>query len=1041
MKHLVFFVLCFFTISWMHAQGVVEGVVKAEGDGRVLPGATVAVTKGGTATSVTDLNGQFRLAVQSNSGTITVSYVGMQAQTVSYTVGTRLEINLDEAQSPMEEVVTIGYGTKRKEDLTTSVSTINLGEGIKSRPSNLSSMLQGQLPGVTIQSAGGDPLSGANINIRGMGSRSGDGILFVVDGVPNAPYNVEDIESIAVLKDAASAAIYGAYAGTGGVVMITTKKAAAGKVRVDANVSRGFQSAWRLPKVLTSEEFNKVVADAAAQDNRGIPFPAADPQRYPYGTVTRTDWLQEVFRTSNIDHYALSLSGGSDKMRGLFSVSYDKNNGILHNTYSDVLGAKTNLDFNIAPWLRFNQRASYQYTNGQGDINTQSHEGVLMYSVFYPRSATIYEHDKDGNPVYDQYGNPLFGGTIPRWAAAEGISGFGEIRNPYAILARLNQNRPSHNIFSTSTMEIKPLANLVLRSDFTVGIRSNRTEVFSPRVLEPGLITDDNSRALSSSLFNTYLWENTVNYSRTFDGGHQLSGMAGFTMGKDWYRGFNVQVNNFDRENLHFVTLETARDWSRTQGFSRESIWEDAAMSGLARLDYSFRNKYFLVGSARRDASSRIPSTNRARNFYGLSGSWKLSSENFFGNLRPYVNLFKIRGSWGQIGNKNSIPINAANVPMKRTSWPVFYGSQLQSEVYGIYQASIVNSNLIWENTEQSGVGVDMELFRSLTITVDYFNKITKDLIDELPVPSQGGVEIAPPGNVGKVSNKGWEFSARYDKRFGEIDWNLFANFTTLSSKVLALGTRTFLQHTDGVNAVQPLRSAVGQPWYSYYVLQTAGIFQTQDEVDAYTHKNANGQTSLIQPNAKPGDLKYVDFNNDGQINADDNQFMGSYMPKLTYAFGTGLKWRGIDFSAFFQGISGVKIFNGFKAMGLTGRQVPSNMLADVLQSWNYDKNSGIPKLGLLSDPNGNFTNPSDFMLENGSYLRLKNITLGYSIPKQLLSRIRIPDSNLRFYVNGENLLTITKYTGFDPEVGRMGLDGGRYPLSRVVSVGLNMNF
>lgn len=1007
------------------------------------PVENVSVQLNGTGIgTTTDANGNFtliNLPVLENY-VLTVSSVGYETQEITVT-SPEVSISLLASDEVMGEVVVIGYGSKRKEDLTTSVATITLDEKSKGRPSNISNLMQGQMPGVTIQSGGGDPLAGSTISIRGRGSRgrdgdpnSGDGVLFIVDGVPNAPFNVEDVESISVLKDAASAAIYGAYVGSGGVVVITTKQAKSGKVRVNLNVNKGYKTAWKIPEVLNAEQYNKVVADAVNADpSKTLPV-VSDASRYPYGTTTRTNWLNEIFRTGKIDHYALSLSGGSDKIKSFASVSYDKDQGILNNTYSDKLGGKINVDFQITDWLKLAERITYQYINGQGDINTSSHEGVLINAVFYPTSATVYEYDKNGNLVMDEYGRPLFGGTIPRWATAEGISGYGEIRNPVATLARLRQNRPSHNIYSTTTMELKPARGFTIKSDFTAGVLNSRYESFSVRIPEPGRPDNSNNRNISSALHNNWLWETTANYSKSITGGHRLTAMLGYTMAKENYRYNSTTMYNFDREDPYSAVMTNGNDWERVK--PSEEIWDESTISTFGRIDYSLRNKYFLTASLRRDATSKLYKDNNSGIFPAVSGSWKISEEAFFDNLRETITLFKIRASWGQIGNKNLVPRYSYNVAMGRTPDPAFFGNNLQTMIYGTYQSSIPNLNLKWETTEQTGVGLDIDILNNLSINIDYFNKITKDLIEQLPVPSQAGITVAPYGNIGKVLNKGWEFGANYRKNFGQINMTAFANLSTVKNEVLDLGDYAFMQHTTNVNSIQPLRSTVGQPWYAYYLLKTDGIFQSQQEIDNYTF---NG--NLIQPNAKPGDLKYVDYNNDGRINQDDYQYMDSYLPKITYAFGSTLAWKSVDFSFMFQGISGVKIFNGFKSMGITGRQVPSNMLAMVLDSWDYNKNSGIPRLGLLSDPNGNFTNPSDFMLEDGSYLRLKNLSLGYSIPQTFLHQIKLTGVNARVYVNADNLLTITKYTGFDPEVGNFGIDGGRYPNARTFSFGLNLNF
>jgi TonB-linked SusC/RagA family outer membrane protein len=879
---------------------------------------------------------------------------------------------------------------------------------------------------------GGDPLKGASYNIRGKGSREHDGVLWVVDGVPGAPYNVEDIETITVLKDGASAAIYGAQVGASGVILITTKKAQAGKVKVDVNVSHGFKNAWKVPETVTAEQYMQLWKDAAdaATGNVNLPI-AADPQRYAYGAVTRTNWMDEVLRTGEVQHYAVSLSGGSETLKALASFSYDKNEGIMLNTYSESFGGKMNIDLQVAPWLKVSERATVTYSNGQGDVWNGSHEGVLLSAVFYPRSATVYEYNEDGSPVLNDNNQPVFGGTIPRWAVAQGVSGYGEIRNPVAELSRMRQNRPSANIYSTSTLEIKPISALTLRSDFTVGLMPSRNESFESRVPEYGRPSAQNARYISSIWHSKYLWDNTATYAKAFDE-HHISAMAGYTYQYESNHDNRTVARNFDKEDEHYTIFTNATEWTDKPS---EDIWEEWMASQIGRIGYSFSDRYFATASIRRDVSSKLHPDNNADVFSAFSASWKISSEAFF-NL-PFVNLLKLRGGWGEIGNVNSVNRYSYNVPLAVTSNAAAMGKDTQGILYGIYQRTISNPDLKWERSEQTSVGLDAAfLNNSLNVTIDWYRKLTKGLVDNLPIPQTAGIEVEPKGNVGEMQNTGWELGVSYNTKIQDVSVNVYGNLNGVKGKVLDLGYRSVLAHTNSVNGgtMRPLFSEVGQPWYAYKLIKTDGLFQSQTEIDNYISA-ATGHP--IQPNARPGDLKFVDYNNDGMINDDDRQYMGSYLPELTYSFGANLGYKGFDFSFYFQGITGVKTFNGFKMMGLSGRGQGSYMLADALDNWTYNHNSNIPRLSLLGgDTNGNFDKPSDFLLEDGSYLRLKNITVGYTLPKNILQGV-----GLRIYAGIENLLTITNYSGFDPEVGNLGLDAGTYPVARSFNLGFNLNF
>lgn len=1028
----------------MYAQQITTTGTVKDSTGEPIIGANVLV-KGSTLGSITDIDGKFTIKV-SNGDVLQFSFMGYK--TIEMKAENKpMNIVLQEDTEVLDEVIVIGYGTSRKEDLSTAVTTVKMDDRLKSRPANLASYLQGQMPGVMIQSNGGDPMAEVSMSIRGRGSRgtdksynSGDGVLYVVDGVPGAPFNMEDVESITVLKDAASAAIYGASVGSGGVVVVTTKQASAGKAKVSINISKSFKSAMNLPETLTAEQYNQVWADAV-KTYGGQMVAARNPELFPYGNVTRTDWMDAIFRTGSLEHYALSVSGGSDVMKGFASFAYDNDKGVMLNTFSRKFSAKANLDFQLSKWLKLSERATYEYKNGQGDIMT-GHQGVLNQAVFFPRSATVYDYDKEGNLMYDDQRKPLYHGTIPRWAAQEGISSpYGEIRNPVATLERLDQQRPSTKIYSTTSIEIKPISSLTIKSDFTAGLEIKTEDIFSPKVPEIGRPELENKREKSNEWKSTILWESTATWAHVFNDAHHVSAMAGYSMKYEKYKWDRYYTSKFNREDRHSITNGQAGDWSKYK--PEEEIWEESMISAFARLGYSYEDRYFITGSLRRDATSKLYKDNNSGIFPAVSASWKISSESFFEPLKSVVSLLKIRGSWGQVGNVALVPRYSWNVPLNETEWPIIYGKDLHTVQNGVYAGSIGTKNLKWETTEQYGIGLDLGLFdNSLNVTIDYFNKRTKDLIEIVPMPSVAGVSVDPYGNIGDVVNRGWEFSASYQKKIGDVTFGVNGNISTVHNEVLDLGNMDYIQHTVGVNDKRPLRSAVGQPWYSYYVLKTEGIFQNEQEIKDFTWTDPQtGMTKMIQPNAKPGDFKYVDFNNDGKITDDDKQYLGSYMPKITFGFGGNVQYKGIDFSFQFQGVGKSTVYNGYKQMGYTGRGQGSNMLADVLNSWDYNKTSGVPRLAIIEDGNGNYSNLNDFFLEDASYLRLKNVTLGYTLPVSVMRAIGIPTSSLRFYVNAENLFTVTDYSGIDPEVGNFGLDGGTYPVARSFSIGFNFNF
>ncbi|MGL4851388.1 MAG: SusC/RagA family TonB-linked outer membrane protein [Phocaeicola sp.] len=1006
----------------------IKGIV-TDSSGESIIGANVIV-KGAAIGVITGFDGDFELEVPKNA-ILEISYIGYVTQEVAVKDRNSLNIQLKEDTQLIDEVVVVGYGDSRKKDLSMAVASTKLDATAKGRPGGVEGMLQGKMAGVTISSNGGDPMSSPTITIRGQGSRSEDKVLYIVDGVPGAPFNAEDVESITVLKDAASAAIYGAHVGSGGVIVVTTKQAQSGKPRVEANMFFGIQSAAKLPEVTTAEDYVRLRTDAARAS--GISVPAGlDPSIYAYGQTTRTDWIDEIFRTAGIQHYAASITGGSEHMKAFASISYDKKEGILLNTHKEKIGARVNVDFKINDKVSFTQRVNFEHDNGQGNINTSSHTGVIAQAMFMPRSATIREYDQQGNPVLASNGSHAYGGTVPQWASNLGVAGtFGEVQNPVAMLERLRQYQPDQRLFSTSTLTIKPITGLTLKSDFSASTRNAQYQAFNMRVPEIGKPNDQNSKEISNTAEKSWLWESTATYATQINDKHMLSLMAGYTMGYDNYRYNYTQVFDFPYEDDWSHDFSNGTNWVKEK--PSELFTEESKVSTFGRVAYSYDDRYFFTGSVRYDATSKL--YNRGDIFSAVSGAWKISSEPFFQNLLPVVSLLKLRASWGQIGNIASVGRYAYNVKLTTSPYFTYFGNIGQNAVQGVSLATFQNNDLVWETSEQTDLGFDLNLFNDkLSIAVDYFVKDTKDLIEEMTVPSVAGIQNAPLGNVGKVRNSGWEFGVEWADQTKTLNYSIGANLSTLKNEVLSLGDRDYMAHTTDIRSMRPLQSAVGQSWYSFYLIESAGLFRSEEEIAAHSKDGV-----LIQPNAKPGDLKFIDANNDGIINDNDRVYMGSYAPKYTFALNGSLSWKNFDFAVMFQGVAGNKIFNGTKVMTYPTDQ-GFNLSTDLLDSYTYNPSSNIPRL-TMSDENKNYSTVSDFFLEDGSYLRLKNLTVGYTLPQSWMTKMGCAGTNLRFYASGENLFTITGYSGMDPEVGRMGLDGGRYPVARVFNFGLNLNF
>jgi TonB-linked SusC/RagA family outer membrane protein len=1009
-----------------NAQQKITGTVTSGKDGSALSGVSIQA-KGTSAGTTTDNNGKYALTVPAGVKTLIISAVGMQTKEQTIGNSSTIDVILELSGSVLDEVVYIGYGSSRKQDLAGAVSTLKVTDNFKGRPASLGNMLQGQIPGVRVTQSG-DPTSSGSVDIRGKGNRNGDAPLYVVDGVVGAPFNPADIETITVLKDAASASIYGAFAGSGGVILITTKQAKSGKMTVEANVWQGSQQAWRTPSVLTSEQFNMVWKDASDAAGRTVPR-TYNPITFPYGNVTRTDWVDEIFRTGRMQHYDLSIRGGTDKMKALASISYDDVEGTLINTYNKKLTARLNVDFNLAKWIEVGQHMLYDFNKGQSAVG-DGHTGSIFGAMAYPRFSTVREYGPEGELLY--------GGTVPRWALAEGFSVEADLRNPVAMLEKVIQHNPANKFFSKTSVRIKPIAGLQIRSDLSIEVNSNRNESFQQRFLEPGRTIDQNYRAISNSLSSWMVWDNIATYNKKFNL-HDLTVMGGFLVTSRKSRYNWAEVRGYAFEDPYQTIFNNGTDWSIRPS---EDIWEENTVSYLGRASYSYDDRYFVTASYRQDASSKLSPTNNSDQFPAVSASWKISSEQFMQQFEK-INLLKLRASWGQVGSVGSVRRFIYAPPYQVTSWPLFLGPNGENQAFGIFQPTIPNPNLKWERTEQLNIGFDVSLFNnSLSASADYFVKKTKDLIEAMPTPSVAGVASPPEFNIGQVENKGWEFSLNYTKKINTVEFNIGGNIGTYDNKVISIGQTAFIAHGNGVNSMNPLRSTAGMPWHSFFLIDAEGIFRDQREIDAYTYTNGAGVTNKIQPNARPGDLKFRDANNDGLINDGDRVYMGAYdMPDFFYGFNISANWKGFSLSIFAQGVSGVNVFNGVKAMTYTGSK-GWNMSTDVLNSYNYNPNSNIPNLAVVEDPNGNFSKVSSYFLDKADYLRLKNLNLAYSLPSRILQQTGfLNNSTVRIYANAENLFTITDYKGFDPEVGNLGIDAGRFPVSRMFSVGMNVSF
>ena len=974
-------------------------------NGGLLPGANI-LEKGTTNGTQSDFDGNFALEVADGNATLVISYIGYTTQEILLEERSEINIQLQPDAAKLDEVVLVGYGSVTKKDLTGAITKV---ENIDNRSvTNTEEALQGNVAGVTIVADGGDPTSVPKVRIRGVGTTSDESPLWVVDGVPyyGGPLNPFDIESITVLKDASATAIYGVRA-AGGVILVTTKKGKDGKLTFDFNTYTGMQSVWNKPGALNAAQQAEYYNIAA--DNTGVSRdPVHDASQNPDGQITRTNWVDEIFRTGMIQNYDIGVRGGNEKITFSSSLGFNKREGTLLNTEATRISVRMNSEFRVNEKLKIGENVSYTRTNGNSAFTgTQATNGETNYNGIIAQAIKAPPHV----PVFDENGNYS---NMPD-------AGYGLTIHPVATLQRIDIDNPVTDVFGNLYLDYTVAKGLKFKSSFGINLKTESFKEFDPRVPEVSKTQKTtNSLQVAEIKQEDWSFENTLTYNKTFNEIHSLTLLGGITQQSFSREIFSIIGRNLPSEDPSSRFLINATLFDKPLSGKEEN----RLSSYFGRLNYTFNNKYLLTASIRRDGTSKLSDDNRWGTFPSVALAWRMSEENFL-NESKSINNLKIRTSWGRIGNISSLSNYPTNVPLSETR--VILGAT--TPVSGFALDGISNPDITWETTEQLNFGLDLSLFNSrFTSSVDYFIKDTKDLILPLPISSLAGVGNAPFVNAGQVRNKGIEVSMSYAKFEGDFTYNISGNISKIDNELVALGNgiNTILDNTQ-VATHFPIESVIGQPLFSFYLLESDGIFQSDAEASAYT----------AQPNAVAGDLRFKDQNGDGEINGDDKVYKGSSFPNFTYGLNANFNYKNFDFSFFFQGVSGSTAYNGFNITTVYPAQTSvagANLSAEAINTWHPGNTSGTNFRLSLNDPNNNLR-PSDFWLESTDYLRLKNLVIGYTF-----SEVKIFD-RLRAYASAQNLFTITNYSGLDPEVTNKGIDGGQYPVSRVFTLGLNLSF
>jgi TonB-dependent starch-binding outer membrane protein SusC len=1000
--------------------------------GNPLPGATVSIK--GTKISVqTDSNGNFSLNAPENAVLI-ISYTGYMAQEVAVNGRTRVDINIKKLGKGLDEVVVVGYQSQKRAAISGAVSTINPDDVAKLPVGFADQALQGQAAGVVVTQNTGQPGDGVAINIRGIGSiGSSTQPLFIVDGVPTSDginfLPADDIASITVLKDAASAAIYGSRSNNG-VIIITTKSGKNGKPQLSYSVYAGIQTHGFLTPMTNAAEYKTLFNEMTVNDNVGL-APTNPNYTIPIPdtlAMANTNWLGSIFQNAPIQDHEISLSGGNEKTQYALSVNALKQDGIILNSWYERYTLRLKINTEVSDRLKVGTSLNLSYydknaISSSGDGYAGNGGSVVRYALFRDPAYPIY--NPDGS--YFDY-------------SPQNVNFFENGYNPVGLANNTSNLEAQFRTFGNVFAEYKLFKNLVFRSDFGGDVLITEDKVFNKTWGLNGRINSPNQLNEGITTNLNYTWNNTFRFNKTFNEKHSLNVLVGTEAVENSTHTVAVSVQNLPNQDPSFQFLGLTSSPAATVPAEALSQW--SLLSFLASINYGYNNEFFATINARRDGSSRLDPSQQWGNFFSGSVAWNLLKVEKIAGMLPDVSLLKLRGSWGQNGNQN-IPSPYTWASLVTNSGNYVLGSTPAS-VQGYTVSTLGEPNVHWETATQTDGGLDVGIFQDkLTFTVDYFVKTISNMLLNAQIPLIGGSATPPYQNNGSVQNKGFEFQLIYKNNDHKLKFSFNANFATLQNKVLSLLDNQPIyagRINTGINATL---TEVGHPIGSFYGYQMDGIFQNAEQIESSAYQGQG---------IRPGDVKYKDINGDGKIDANDQTFLGSAIPKFTYGLISNLSYSNFDISIFFQGSYGNKIYMQVN-QDIEGFYRGFNLTQNVYNTrWHGEGTSNTMPLVSWNDAANNVLEPSSRFLKDGSYVRLKNAQLGYSFPRKLSNRIGL--KGLRIYATGNNLLTFTKYPGLDPEMTTStntnsekypglarGIDWGTYPSSKSYILGLNVNF
>ncbi len=975
-------------------QKKVTGVI-TDLKGEPIIGASV-VAKGTTTATISDIDGTFSLDV-SNNPVLTISYIGYISQEVPTLGKSDLKIILKEDSKILDEIVVVGYGVMRKTDLTGSVSSIS-AKTIKDKPvANIGEALQGRASGVQVISSG-KPGDNVSFRIRGISTINNSEPLLVIDNVPtdmplNA-LNMEDVESVDVLKDASATAIYGSR-GANGVVIVTTKKGKSGDGSISLSANWGIQEATNMPKMLDASQFASLHNEMIKNYNNPNYVQRPD-FADPTALGTGTNWLDELFRKAIMQNYTLSYSGGNDKSNYYVSGGVFDQEGIILNTSYRRYTFQFNSESKVRSWLKFGNNVTLSH-----DVKKQGSYSVRDAMAALPTQPVFNEDGSFSGP-----GEPAYQ--------------YGDIRNPIGSATLNKEQTKGYNVLANAFAEIKIKDNLTFKTLGGIDFKFWDKRNFYPKYNWKPIPQPQSNLYEESNKSMTYLWDNTLTYMETFNEKHHLNVMIGSSAQNNVYNNMSASVQNFLTDNNNQLNNGLT---DPTVGGTKND-W--AILSFIGRANYNFADKYLLTATIRRDGSSRFSKENRWGTFPSFSAAWRLSEESFY-NRNKWVSDIKLRAGYGETGNQAGID-NYAYFTRLKTGQYVFNGTPVST----LYPKVMPNPNVRWETVKQLNAGVDLSLLNQrINVVIDAYLKNTSDMLVPMSVPiTTGYSDIDVPSiNAGKVRNKGIEVTVSSYNMRGTFEWNTDFNISYNKNEVISMNDGVPLFVGNDINMTKVQVNSEGHPIGSFYGYVTNGIFQNQQEVDRYAIQVPGGTA--------PGDIRFRDLDNNGVINADDRTYIGNPSPEWTFSMNNTFAYKEFDLQIFLQGVAGNDIYNANR-IWQESMSIPQNQTTKVLDRWTGEGTSNSVPRAIYSDPNQNVRHSNRF-IEDGSYLRVKNLTLGYTLPKSISQKAYL--SMARFYISCQNLLTLTKYSGFDPEVNVSGVDLSTYPVTRTLSMGVNVKF